>query len=297
MRLLDGTGTGYAILIGGSGKPILLWNMRVSNIGQAVRTTGTGGVIWNFYADAGFNISGDYTNNYNAIQVKSGPTWNSTHTMGAVDSAGTQNLYVEDSFFTGHSLGAIDYADRSRGVFRQNVLDNSGLTIHGQDTDLEGMRHLEVYDNLMIFDSTNWETGYFPANQNYWITWRGGSGVVTDNVADNITSTAWGNKTEIPLEYQPLRRNAGPNACYSGSYPGPQQPGWGHNGSSATLEGVYVWNTTGTMSVQTVNYQPDECGGGPDVSGFIQLNRDYFLGAKAGYSKYTYPHPLRAGAV
>jgi hypothetical protein len=297
MRLLDGTGTSYAIRVSGSGKPILVWNMRVSNIGQAVRMQSTGGVFWNFYADAGFNISSDYTNNYNAIQVKSGPTWNSANTIGAGDSAGTQNIYIEDSFFTGHSLGAVDYADRSRGVFRQSVLDNSGLTIHGQDTDLEGCRHLEVYDNLLVFDSTNWETGYFPANQNYWVTWRGGSGVVTDNISDNITSTAWGNKTEIPLEYQPLRRNAGVNACYSGSYPAPQQPGWGHNGSTVALEGVYVWNNTGTMAVTTVNYAPDECGGGPDVSGFIQLNRDYFLGAKSGYSKYAYPHPLRAGAT
>ena len=39
--------------------------------------------------------------------------------------------------------------------------------------------------------------------------------------------------------------------------------------------------------------EPDQCGHGLVTSAFVKPGRDYITGAKPGYSKYAYPHPLR----
>jgi hypothetical protein len=45
--------------------------------------------------------------------------------------------------------------------------------------------------------------------------------------------------------------------------------------------------------------QPGSCSGSTyDTSAnYIEIGRDYFLTPKLGYTKYTYPHPLRAGTT
>lgn len=305
-RIENGTGTGYAITSDGdySDKKTLIHDLRISNVHQGIRDIANGCVIWRYYADAGFNIGGDITNNDNAIiatDPSSGETpWNEADTVGSNDTDGLSNLYIEDCYFFGLVLGAVDCGDNFRGVVRHCVFDNSAITIHGQDTDPVGMRHLEVYDNELIFDALP-EPSDETANLNYWVTWRGGSGIFTDNVVDNITSWAWGNKNEITMEYQPLRRDAGPNSCYAGAYPAPHQPGQGHDGVEAILEGVWIWNNTGTVVVEPVDYSPDECSGGQSIDDFLQLDRDFFLEEPTAatpffpYEKFTYPHPLREG--
>src|SRR5690606_23480511 len=85
--------------------------------------------------------------------------------------------------------------------------------------------------------------------------------------------------------------------CWKGGYPMPRQIGWGHNGSTYISDPVYIWGNTGggNQTPALTEYSPDQCGGGPSISQFVQARRDYVLGARPGYVKYPYPHPLRAG--
>src|SRR4029077_19195393 len=54
-------------------------------------------------------------------------------------------------------------------------------------------------------------------------------------------------------------------------------------------DGLYIWNNV--SSGDTVYKNPATVPNGIDY--WLQLNRDYFLTAKPGYTPYTYPHPLR----
>jgi hypothetical protein len=155
------------------------------------------------------------------------------------------------------------------------------------------MRHAEVYNNNFIFTASG--PGYnFPLNLNWWAYMRGGTGVWTDNAMQNITSGTWGNKPEIVMIVQNIRRRAGPYPCWT-SYPAPHQVGQSHNGTSTVTDPLYIWNNSGTGSQNPglTDYDPDECGRGLRTSSFVQSGRDFVVGAaKPGYSKYTYPHPL-----
>jgi len=170
-------------------------------------------------------------------------------------------------------------------------MDNSAITIHGPDTSPEGMRHGEFYNCTGIFDGTLAHEDWV-APMNYWITWRGGSGIVTDNTLDDIVSWAWGQKGGINLECQMINRNAGPYACWNNGYPVPHQTGQGY----PAPEGVYIWNNNAKLRFGTAHYGQDECGHGYVVTNYIRLGRDYFGSAKSGYAKYTYPHPARNGS-
>src|SRR5882724_1508217 len=298
IRFNKGTGTGLAINVNSTnlGKPVLTHDCRFSATSPTtdVRYNVNRGVVYKCYFDRGFNWYDGGTNhldNSNGVHCENpegaSNAWTSPNTMGDADTTGTSNLYIEDCVFTGFHLGVIDFHNSVRGVFRHNVLDNSGITTHGPDTAAEGMRHGEFYNNRGIFDGTGLNENWI-ANLNYWIDWRGGSGVVTDNTFDNITSTTWGDKKEVTLECQMINRNAGPYACWNNGYPVPHQTGQGY----PALEGVYIWNNNAFVS--SPSQYTDECGHGLLVADYIQLGRDYFASAKSGYTKYTYPHPLRS---
>lgn len=216
-------------------------------------------------------------------------SWITPHTMGSVDD-GTNNLYIEDNSFIRVFLQAIDFDDNSRVVFRYNNLDHSALTSHGADTSTYGARHWEIYNNTLIF----LDLGVDTVNMDYFFYVRGGSGVIADNVIPDINSTQWGNKAELKFTVQNLRRNAGPYACWAGGYPAPHQFG---RGISDAMDPVYISGNSGGGNYgapSLEDYSPDECAGGPPVSDFIQVNRDYYLGTvRPGYAKYQYPHPLR----
>ena len=79
--------------------------------------------------------------------------WSTSDFMGAKDTDGTHNFYLEDCFFTGFHQGSVDFHNSVRGVIRHCVLDNSAITTHGPDTAAEGARHTEVYDCVGIFDT------------------------------------------------------------------------------------------------------------------------------------------------
>jgi hypothetical protein len=83
----------------------------------------------------------------------------------------------------------------------------------------------------------------------------------------------------------------GDNTQPSGTYLIPRQPGCGHNGSAYVSDPIYVWNQTGGNA-----YDVGVTDQIPAWQNYVQRNRDYFVnnGAKPGYTKFTYPHPLRA---
>jgi len=53
---------------------------------------------------------------------------------------------------------------------------------------------------------------------------------------------------------------------------------------------LYIWSNTSSGDDVYKRPMSDKRG----IDYWLKLNRDYFLGPKAGYTPYTYPHPLRA---
>jgi hypothetical protein len=300
------TGTGHYIRVRGSGKPPLIRDNYFSvpdfKLSGCIHYERNGGVIWNnvFESLTPSGSSGSSGAASGCLQLKNystGTSWSTPSTMGAADVSGTANVYIEDNVFTNIYLQAIDCDDNARTVIRHNTFNDSGFVCHGADTSTHGARHTEVYDNTFVFHAsgTNGSIKY-PLNLNWWWYVRGGTGIMTDNVMPNITSSTWGNKAEINLIVQQLRRKAGPNACCT-TYPCLHQVGQSHNGVSQITEPLYIWNNTGTGAESAPglhDYDPDECGANLRTSAFVQAGRDYVLDApKPGYQKYQYPHPSR----
>ena len=288
------------ISVDGSGKPALVHDNYFRNVSFAVsciRWSAIGGVIWNNVfesLDVDGSSGGCFQLKDNANNTKS---WTTTSTMGTADVTGTANVYIENNTFKKIILQAIDVDDNMRAVIRYNTFDNSGFVYHGADSSPSGARHVEVYNNSFIFTTSG--TGYnFPLNLNWWVFVRGGTGVWTDNNMPDISSNKWGNKSEIVLTVQNIRRNIGPYPCWK-TYPAPHQVGQSDNGSTTVTDPMYIWNNTGSGSQtpELSDYNPDECASGLTSSSFIQAGRDYVVGSsKPGYGKYTYPHPLTQGS-
>jgi len=217
--------------------------------------------------------------------------------MGDADVTGQSNLYVEDNVLTGVPLQAFDADGNCRLVVRHNVFKDSAFTSHGPDTGPYGNRHTEIYDNTFAFTDSGCAAP--PAMMDYFIFVRGGVWVIADNVIPDLRSCYLGDKAQIKFQIQNLRRNSGPMPCWTGGYSMPRQIGFGHNGTVYQREPVYIWGNTGGGNVQpsVENYAPDQCGGGADISAFVQAGREYVVGiSRPGYAKYKYPHPLRAVA-
>jgi hypothetical protein len=204
------------------------------------------------------------------------------------DMAGTANaVYVEDSTFDygtyGFEDGVFDVYDQGRIVFRYNTVIGTAPGVHGFDSSL-GLRWMELYNNT------------FHNSQDGW-NWRGGSGVVFNNIATGIPINA-GPVLQVYRVLDPYHGGKCPLGNVDGypvgdsnwdahGYPCRYQPGRGQNNS---LSPLYFWNNT--------NYAPivDPQGGGV-VRDFIKENRDFYVGVqKPGYTPYTYPHPLQGSS-
>lgn len=297
-------------------------------MGPAIKTSSNKGIVYLSSFDNGLcadNSLGCSISVAQAIGLKA-PTrtdaWTSPSTMGMDDIGGVNNFYIEDNYFAGFWQSDMDFDDDSKSVTRHNIFDNSALGSHGADTSYTGVRHYEIYDNTFIFS----DMGNSTYNLNWWFFDRGGTGVITDNVMPDIKSQAYGDKTEITMIVMNLQRNSGSNPCWgfgvSGNqYPAPRQVGRGRvtgtgvDGKGRTTdmmtyvgdsEPMYIWNNTGSYRVGVNDYGWDpatSCGtsaadltANADVtSNYIVAGRDYFNDgtAKPGYTKYTYPHPLR----
>ncbi len=209
----SGSGQARAIYISPRtlGKPIIIHDCYFENDAGLEHTniwsTTSRGLVYNCsFAAFPWSESGQpiviYASGQNA--------WNRPSTMGANDSTGTSNFYIEDCDFHAF-LNSTDMDDDARVVIRRDLFDNSGCGSHGADTSNYGMRHFELYDNTFIFN------GYSDGdtmNLNYFLFLRGGTGVFTDNVVPNIISQDYGDKPEITMITMNLQRNAGPNPCW-----------------------------------------------------------------------------------
>lgn len=206
------------------------------------------------------------------VYMTSPRAWTTPSTMGTLDTNGTINWYFEDSTFLVVNQ-APDVDDHGRLVARRCVFDGSmGLT-HGF-TSMFGGRHVEYYNNSFLNTFSNRNHG-----NHFW--YRAGTGVMTENSCSN-QNQGYGAPDLFMI---------GDNTSPSGSYLIPRQPGCGHNGSSYVSDPIYAWNNTGPGEASWgYNNQP---GGWQAV---VQSGRDVFVnaGAKPGYAKFTYPHPLRA---
>ena len=275
IRFNEGTGSNNHLEVIGSGSKVGLVNdiyfevkERFGNSNEiaAVDWRALGGVIWNTrFVGLGPTGVGGAT-----FYITSPRGWTTPSTMGSLDTNGSVNVYLEDS----SCLNCGSFPDNDpagRAVWRYNDIDGCSGTSHGFTSVITG-RHIEYYNNT--FSVTTEERNH--VGRYFWL--RGGTVLFTDNVVNNASNPSW--YGDISL------LNVGENNP-SGPYPIPMQPGWGHNGTNHVSDPVYIWNNSGSrgstwwvISAWTNHFV---------------LNRDIFVdsGAKPGYSKYTYPHPLR----
>lgn len=308
-------GTLHHVAVYGPGQPVLLHDCTMwSTAGALVYCVvwgDNGGVIWNCTFDSLGNFAG-------GIQFKNpqDDTWKTPSSMGASDSSGTLNTYVENCTFKTCYLGCTDFDDDTRVVVRYCLMQDSAHYSHGQDTSPWGARHWELYANTYTYTASGngletvngrrfaWT---YPLPLQDWFTVRGGTGVIFNN---SFTSIQFKN-TDIQLNVYSINRHSNNIPCQT-SYPAPRQVGqsWigagGYayanapvDGSGYTTDPIYVWGNSGSgasdQSFISLNqYTPDDCGNGQRIENYVQAGRDYITGtAKPGYRPYTYPHPLR----
>jgi hypothetical protein len=266
----------------------------VTNYAYALLWAMNGGVIYNCTFD-GSKSSG--LSGISFVGAGNNADWTKPSTLGALDSNGTANTYVEDCHFKAYA--GINFDDNSRSVLRHSTIDNAGLGSHGQETSPYGTRQWELYDNTFTCDSDN------KFNLNFFFSIRGGTGVITGN---NFQEIPWG-KIHITLNVFSIRRK-GQIPCQT-QYPAARQVGQGWKGKggyrypSVPSDGlgyftdpIYIWNNTGPGAasphfVDLNEYNPDECGNGMLIANFVKKDRDYIMGPRPDYAKYPYPHPLR----
>lgn len=283
IRFNEGSGSANHVRMSGTGtKPPLLNDCSfevkqrngTSTDVAVVSWTSLGGVEWNSYynglsAGAADGVGPDGTSRV----VNSPRNWATASTMGTADIGGLVNTYLEDS--TAVNVGAFPDVDRwGRAVIRYNTFDGmiNGQT-HGFSSGSYQGRHVEVYNNT--FSVTNPNRNHI--GRYYWI--RAGTFIFTENVVNNSIPQEYGNVSQVIIgDTQGL-----------GNYPVLRQPGWGHNGTTDVSDPIYIWNQTGTRAY-SFGFQ-----GGWDAN--VVAGRDLFVnnGAKPGYAKFTYPHPLRTG--
>ena len=281
IRFNEGSGNQNHVRFQGSGSKVPLVNdcaFEVRNrFGNnpdisAIAVLSQGGVFWNSYiVGVGGGVGGQCCPEGGAILINSPRAWNTPSTMGALDTNGTVNVYFEDSTFKDFGAGP-DVDDNGRYVMRHSLMDGAWGVTHGFTSKFGG-RHVEYYNNTFQVTTANRNI----AGRYFWF--RAGTGVFTDNV---VNSQNLGYGTPVMVD---IGDNTSPKP-----YPQARQPGFGHNGSTDVSDPIYIWNQTGNAGYAW------GVSNGWDSN--VRLNRDIFVnsGAKPGYSKYTYPHPLRGGS-
>jgi hypothetical protein len=328
IKIAQGTGSissGVVFNYASGGQAILLhdcWIESSTNDGFSVYSTTNRGVIWNCSFDSSPWAAANEAVSFRLAQ-SSTSSWTTPATWGAADTTGQGNMYVETNDFHAF-LDTADFDDSARGVWRYNLMDNSGVSTHGPDSSLVGMRYFEFYNNIGVFNGYGDGTTFA---LDWWIYWRGGTGVVFNNTLAAISSQDY-TSPDVVLIVQNLQRNSGPDPCWGANppsagyyYPSPRQLGMGyvtgkgtanypHDGvtnsptDSITYVGdsepIYVWgNNRLPLNVVTRDFgsgNSTSCSGATydSTANYVVLNRDYFNGstAKPGYTPYTYPHPL-----
>jgi cell division septation protein DedD len=322
IQFTSGTGTSHTMawIYTSGGQPILLHDCWFNQTNNGNDSTGSGGTIINYGTNRGviWNCSVDWT--YYALSDSlfihlplnaRTEVWTAPSTMGMADTNGRNNIYIEDCDFHG-AQGALDADNNTKIVVRHSVFDHAAFNSHGYETSPFGVRHWEIYDNTFLYA----DLGPASFNLLQFIFCRGGTGVITDNYFENINSQAYGNRNEITFGIFILGCWILPPGAYSANdngfvqYPAPRQfglgyvTGTGHDGQGNSIsngvyvgdsEPAYIWNNTGftpVIGIITNNCQSFQTDNPLD---YIQAGRDYIIGPKPGYQKFTYPHPLRSG--
>jgi hypothetical protein len=197
--------------------------------------------------------------------------------MGASDASGWSDdiipggpgaVYLEDNSFTNNGVSgnpayfwgnsSVQAYYGSRTVFRHNTLFMSQIDQHGTPG-MIGVRWWEIYENTFSTDFPN-------ASQCCFVSLRAGSGVVFNN--HHTGANLNGNSIDLYEE--------------DTGYPALYQIGRGRNQVS---DPAYVWGNDAFFGV------------GSQTPGMVQVNRDYFLSPKPGYTPFVYPYPLTANGL
>jgi hypothetical protein len=283
--------------VGGSttAKPFIIDHNYVdANAVPWSRQTTNGGLWWanEFVAASDAGPSDGFSNNLGVSAASS--EWDAATTMGSDDTTGEVNTYFEDNSWTYLLEVAFDCDEGARIVARHNTLTDSSIVAHaggsgssGNDTSTHGCRHLEIYDNT--FDRVDNNVAI-----NKWIWMRGTTGVFIDNALDDASSSNgnYPNKYEIHLRV----------GCTLGGYPRRYQVGQSTKTETTPPAKPYlIYGNTGAgvNSAQWIQISENNSGASytecSNPTDYIQVGRDYETSNTWSYSKYTYPHPLRAG--
>jgi len=215
-------------------------------------------------------------------------SWSANHSIGAADTTGKNNIYVENNDIYGGTNQGIDADDGSRVVFRNNYLLYSSFNTHGWATSSHGVRHFEVYGNNFDHQGSTAQIG----NQNWGVWIRGAAGIIASNTFANLAGGYWGDKSELKFSIRGAEDTRPQGACGSVSYPVPHQLGNDYNGSLYQL-GIHIFNNTGSQAWDAGWHWGNPCG--LTFSTFWQNNRDYFLTKPGWWTPYTAPHPVLTG--
>lgn len=284
IRFNDGSGTGNYLRFSGSGTKVPLigdcsfeYEIRNGNnpTNAMIAMLSQGGVFWNTYHNSLRGSNGGIIGG-EAIFINNPRAWATPSTMGQLDTNGNVNLYVEDS--TAMNVDALFDVDQgSRLVVRNSYFDGTWFLTHGFTSgSYGGGRHVEIYNNT--FKATMAARNM--AGRYFWL--RAGTVVITENDVARATDTQSYGSGYVDI------LNIGDNTSPSGS-DGPMQPGWGHNGTTDVRDPIYVWNNTGAMGSRVSFNDQAGCWSCVTNSQELVVNN----GSKPGYTKYTYPHPLR----
>jgi Fibronectin type III domain len=324
IKVAAGTGDAIAFSIRYTedGRAVVIrdcWVEQPMNFGGAVWSNTNRGVI----ANSSFDSSpwADAPLAFHFQPNGRNTSWTTRSTMGADDTTGENNFYLENNDFHAYN-NATDIDSNGRAVARYNVFNHAGFGTHGPDTSLQGQRHFEYYNNTGLFNAYP-QTGV-TFGLNWWLYIRGGTFVVANNVLPHINSQDYPNKRDLNITVMNLQRNAGPNPCWGAGTSGgamyfsPRQVGFGFvtgagrdklgrtNDSVLYVgdsEPAYIWGNKrpgGSAMALTVGFSDyGECSNPDRTSNYVVEGRDYFNSpsmVKPGWIPYTYPHPLVAGA-
>lgn len=273
---------------------IIFWNDTLACTPTTNGSDASGGGIYFFCDKYGPGTSG----------IAGG--WNTPDSYGTEDTTGLMNSYVENCTIPAGSGYLLNIDDNSRVVFRNNTIQDSSIGSHGQESSPYGAREWEIYNNTFRFTSGN------PYNIQDVFMIRGGSGVIWGNSMEDIAAGGGYGVGKPGILFCVFSINIPTISCQT-AYPAARQVGQGWSASSTAkygnpvvsddgtgdvTEGVYIWDNTGAETTDPnfigLDQPSDQCGDGQLVGNYVQLNRDYFLSAKPGYTPYTYPHPLHA---
>jgi hypothetical protein len=206
---------------------------------------------------------------------------NDSHSWTTANSFGTdKTIVIEDCVFhrTGGTVPGLPAIDSAYGgvrwLMRYCTLTNWVAVLHGADSAPTSTLQVEFNHNTVRVND--------PVDYVLYI--RGGTGVATGN----------------DIGISGSENNSGYNSAFKmvqdgpcgGGYPCFQQPGRGVvNGAEGSVP-LYFWNNTYNLG-NAANGEVWDTEG----NSHIQLNRDFFLSAKPGYTELAYPHPLRSGGV